>query len=68
MAKLNIDGVLAMMGRQSSHQYNLFMSGFSLEKRVRKDHILRKIAETIDFDFIYGEVKDTYGGDSWMYR
>jgi len=52
-----------MMGRQSSHQYKFFLSGFSLEKRIRKDHVLRKIAETIDFDFIYGEVKDAYGAN-----
>ena len=61
VAKINIHGVFAMMGRQSSHQYKFFLSGFSLEKRIRKDHVLRKIAETIDFDFIYGEVKETYG-------
>ncbi len=60
MAKLNIHGVLAMMGRQSTHQYKLFMSGFSLEKRVRQDHLLRQVAEAIDFDFIYEEVEDTY--------
>ena len=52
-----------MMGHQSSHQYKFFLSGFSLEKRIRKDHVLRKIAEAIDFGFIYGEVKDTYGAN-----
>ncbi len=36
-------------------------NGFSLEKRVRHDHVLRKIAEAIDFDFIYEEVKDSDG-------
>jgi len=34
---------------------------FNLEKRIREDHILRKIAQQIDFNFIYREVKDTYG-------
>jgi hypothetical protein len=63
VAKRNTHGVSAMMGRQSSHQYKFFLSGLSLEKRIRKDHVLRKIAETIDFDFIYGEVKDTYGAN-----
>ncbi|MGD0627259.1 MAG: transposase [Thermodesulfobacteriota bacterium] len=63
MAKLNIHGVLAMMGRQSSYQYKFFLSGFSLEKRVRQDHVLRKIAEKIDFNFIYEEVRDTYGAN-----
>ena len=50
-----------MMGYQSSFQHKLFVMGFSLEKRIRKDHILRKILEKVDFDFIYKEAKDTYG-------
>jgi transposase len=50
-----------MMGRQPEYQNKLFVTGFNLEKRVRNDHPLRKIAATIDFDFIYKEVKDTYG-------
>ena len=50
-----------MMGRQSPYQYKFFMKGFSLEKRIRKDHVLRRISEEVDFDFIYEEVKDTYG-------
>ncbi len=50
-----------MMGYQSSFQHKLFPMGFSLEKRTRKDHILRKILEKIDFDFIYKKVKNTYG-------
>lgn len=50
-----------MMGRQSDYQHKLFVRGFNLEKRIRKDHILRKILEKIDFDFVYQEVKDTYG-------
>jgi len=50
-----------MMGRQSPHQYKFFIKGFSLEERVRKDHVLRRILEEVDFDFIYGEVKDAYG-------
>jgi transposase len=61
MAKLNIHGVLAMMGRQSPYQYKFFMKGFSLERRIRKDHVLRRITEEVDFDFIYEEVKDSYG-------
>ena len=50
-----------MMGRQPDYQHKLFVTGFNLDKRVRKDHLLRKIAATIDFDFTYKEVKDTYG-------
>ena len=56
-----ISGVLAMMGRQQDYQNKFFISGFNLDKRVRKDHPLRKIREKIDFDFIYDEVKDCYG-------
>ena len=50
-----------MMGRQSPYQYKMFMKGFSLEERVRKDHVLRRISEEVDFDFIYEEVQDSYG-------
>ena len=50
-----------MTGRQPPPQENLFYSGFSLDSRVRKDHPLRAIARTIDFEFIYNEVKDSYG-------
>ncbi|HUT72079.1 MAG TPA: IS1182 family transposase [Desulfatiglandales bacterium] len=50
-----------MMGHQSEYQQKLFVTGFNLEKRIRKDHILRKIAQTVDCDFIYKEVRDTYG-------
>lgn len=61
MAKLNIHGVLAMMGRQSFYQYKFFTKGFSLEKRIRKDHVLKRISKEVDFDFIYEEVKGFYG-------
>ena len=47
-----------MMGRQNDYQHKFFITGFNLDKRIRKDHILRKISEKIDFDFIY-EVKRT---------
>lgn len=50
-----------MMGRQSLPQSKLFYTTVSLDKRVRKDHPLRKIADVVDFDFIYGEVEDRYG-------
>jgi transposase len=33
----------------------------SLEQRVPKTHLLRRIQEQIDFNFIYAEVRDTYG-------
>jgi transposase len=50
-----------MMGYQSPFQPKLFYHHVSLEQRVPKNHILRKIQGTIDFEFIYREVKDTYG-------
>lgn len=50
-----------MMGQQKDYQQKVFITNFNLEKRVPKDHLLRKIQEQIDFDFIYKEVKHTYG-------
>jgi len=50
-----------MMGRQANYQNKLFITGFNLDKRIRDDHLLRKVQEKIDFDFIYDEVKDSYG-------
>lgn len=50
-----------MMGRRPPYQNKFFVTGFSLDRRIREDHLLRKISEKIDFDFIYEEVKDTYG-------
>jgi transposase/uncharacterized protein (UPF0179 family) len=50
-----------MMGRQQRVQKKLFYTKFSLDQRVRKDHILRKVNTYIDFDFIYNEVKNRYG-------
>jgi transposase len=52
-----------MMGCQSESQSKLFYTQFNLEKRVRKDHILRRIQGQIDFDFVYEEVKNKYGGN-----
>ena len=50
-----------MMGRENPPQASLFYTGINLEKRVRSDHVLRKVARLVDFDFIYGEVKESYG-------
>jgi transposase len=55
------DGDVAMMGQESSFQPKLFYHQINLEQRVPKNHILRKIQEQIDFDFIYDEVKGFYG-------
>lgn len=50
-----------MMGRQPKVQQKLFYSRFNLDQRVPQNHILRKITNYIDFDFIYKEVEDAYG-------
>lgn len=50
-----------MMGRQEGQQNKLFYSRLNLDKRIRKDHLLRQINRHIDFDFVYNEVKGTYG-------
>ena len=50
-----------MMDSQPPSQNSLFVTGFSLEKRIRQDHPLRKISNVIDFEFIYDEVVDKYG-------
>jgi len=50
-----------MMGRESPPQPSLFYTGINLDKRVRSDHMLRKVARLVDFDFVYGEVKESYG-------
>ena len=52
-----------MMGQQPPPQEKLFYTGITLDKRVRSNHALRKIDEIIDFEFIYGEVKDKYGSN-----
>ena len=46
-----------MMGRESPPQGSLFYTGINLDKRVRSDHVLRKVARLVDFDFVYTEVK-----------
>ena len=50
-----------MMGRQPKSQKKLFYTTFNLDQRVRKEHILRKIATHVNFDYIYKEVEGTYG-------
>ena len=50
-----------MMGHQPPPQPSLFYTGINLETRIRSDHVLRKVARMVDFDFVYQEVKDRYG-------
>lgn len=50
-----------MMGRENPPQPSLFYTGINLEKRVRSDHVLRKVSRLVDFEFVYAEVKESYG-------
>jgi len=50
-----------MMGVQDKPQDKLFYTHLNLDQRIRKNHPLRKIAQLIDFTFLYKEVEDTYG-------
>ena len=50
-----------MMSRQPRSQPKLFYTSFNLERRVRPNHPLRKIAQSIDFDFTYDAVGHLYG-------
>ena len=49
-----------MMGRQKSER-ELFSYAINLEKRVRSDHPLRRVAAAIDFGFVREAVADCYG-------
>ena len=50
-----------MMGHQPTPQPKLFYERIQLDQRIRSDHVLRRIARHVDFDFIYHEVQDSYG-------
>jgi transposase len=50
-----------MMGVEQPGQNKLYYTSFSLDKRVRCDHPLRRVSAVVDFDFIYEEVSDKYG-------
>ena len=49
------------MSYQNPPQGKLFYIGVNIDKRIRQNHLLRKIKEQIDFEFIYKEVEDKYG-------
>jgi transposase len=49
-----------MMGQQKSER-ELFSYAVNLEKRVRSDHPLRRVAAAIDFKFVREEVSKCYG-------
>jgi len=52
-----------MMGFQSDQQPKLFYPSINLEQRIPERHILRRIRNQVDFDFIYDEVRDCYGSN-----
>jgi len=49
-----------MIGVESPNNAKLFYH-FNLEKKVRKNHPLRKLKEILNLDFMYGLLKDKYG-------
>ena len=51
-----------MMGHQPDAQPKLFYHSFNIDDRIPATSVLRKIRKHIDFEFIYQEVKDFYGG------
>ena len=51
-----------MMGQQKSER-ELFSYAVNLEKRVRSDHPLRRVAAAIDFRFVREEVAHCYGSN-----
>jgi transposase len=56
-------GDIAMMGQQTGMQPKIFYPHMNLEKRIPRTHLLRRVQEQIDFNFIYAEVRDTYGSN-----
>jgi hypothetical protein len=56
-------GDIAMMGQQTGNQPKIFYHPMNLEQRVPRTHLLRRIQEQIDFNFIYAEVRDAYGSN-----
>jgi len=57
------NGDIAMMGEQTGLQPKIFYPHMNLEQRVPRTHLLRRIQEQIDFNFIYAEVRDAYGSN-----
>jgi len=57
------NGDFAMMGEQTGLQPKIFYPHMNLEQRVPRTHLLRRIQEQIDFNFIYAEVRDAYGSN-----
>jgi transposase len=50
-----------MLGAPKRLQPKLFYSGVSLDERIPPAHLLRRVRQTVDFDFIRHEVAQLYG-------
>jgi transposase len=50
-----------MMGQSQQIEPKLFYHGLSLERRISQNHILRKVKQLIDFNFIRSQVEPLYG-------
>ena len=50
-----------MMGRKKIPQPKFFCDRINLNQLICKDHILRKIDQVVDYEFIYKEVRHLYG-------
>jgi transposase len=56
-------GDIAMLSKRTENGRNQ-MEVIALDDLVPEDHLVRKIDQVIDFDFIYDVVKDTYSLDN----
>jgi len=52
-----------MMGKSQQLEAKLFYHGLSIERRIPQDHVLRKIKQHIDFNFIRSRVEHLYGNN-----
>jgi transposase len=50
-----------MLGSPKRLQPKLFYQGVSLDERIPPPHLLRRVRETVDFDFVRREVAELYG-------
>jgi hypothetical protein len=50
-----------MLGKPKKTEPKLFYHGISLERRIPKEHPLRRIKQLIDFDFVRSQVAELYG-------
>ncbi len=55
------------MGKDKTVQENLFSYNASLDAGVRKDHVLRKIQQSVNFGFIYTKGSNTFTAKEAMF-